>query len=47
MQSRKLIYFVAYGVLKFAPGAHPAPHFVDPGLGDVLDVLFPLHPEGQ
>ena len=37
----------AHGVLKFTSGLDPFAHLVDPWLGNVLDVLFPLDHEGE
>jgi len=37
----------ADSVLKLPPRLDPAPHLVDPILGDVLDLLFPLNHKGQ
>lgn len=37
----------ADGVLKLPSLLDPAPHLLDPILGDVLDLLFPLNHKGQ
>jgi len=37
----------ADSVLKLPPCLDPAPHLLDPILGDVLDLLFPLNHKGQ
>jgi len=37
----------ADGVLKLSSRLDPAPHFLDPILGDVLDAFFSLHHKGQ
>ena len=37
----------ADGVLKLPSRLDPAPHFLNPILGDVLDTFFPLHHKGQ
>jgi len=37
----------ADSVLKLPSRLDPAPHLVDPILGDVLDLLFPLNHKGQ
>ena len=37
----------ADGVLKLPSRLDPAPHFLDPILGDVLDTFFSLHHKGQ
>ena len=37
----------ADGVLKLPSRLDPAPHFLDPILGDVLHLLFSLHHKGQ
>ena len=37
----------ADGVLKLPSRLDPAPHLLDPILGDVLDLLFPLNHKGQ
>jgi hypothetical protein len=34
-------------VYSLSPGAHAAANLLDPRLGDVLDILFPLHHKGQ
>src|SRR5260370_24059929 len=38
---------LAAGVLNLPPRLDPAPHLVDPILGDVLDLLFSLNHKGQ
>ncbi len=37
----------ADGILKLTPCPHTAAHILDPFLGDVLDLLFPLHHKRQ
>jgi hypothetical protein len=39
--------YFADGVLKLPSRLDPAPHFLDPILGDVLDTFFPLYHKGQ
>jgi hypothetical protein len=38
---------LANGLLELSPGLDSASYLFDPLLGDVLDVLFPLHHKGQ
>jgi hypothetical protein len=46
-QSRVGRQHFADGVLKLPSRLDPAPHLLDPILGDVLDLLFPLNHKSQ